>query len=95
MKDLIEKIYKEKKMQRVSWNDLAENLPISGEALRVSFVRESVDENYLNEVCKKKITDEHHQTCCTGMNSVLHYQHVQQRRKLCCECSVGIVVCVM
>lgn len=53
MKYLIEKIYKEKKMQRVSWNDLAENLPISGEALRVSFVRESVDENYLNEVCKK------------------------------------------
>ncbi|WP_324069878.1 MAG: S24 family peptidase [Flavobacterium sp.] len=53
MKDLTEKIYKEKKMQRVSWNTLAENLPISGEALRVSFVRDSVDENYLNEVCKK------------------------------------------
>lgn len=53
MKNLIDKIYREKKMQRVSWNDLAENLPISGEALRVSFVRESVDENYLNEVCKK------------------------------------------
>lgn len=53
MKNLIDKIYREKKMQRVSWNDLAENLPISGEALRVSFVRESVDENYLNEVCRK------------------------------------------
>lgn len=52
MDNLIELILKEKKMKRISWNALAENLPISGEALRVSFVRKSVDKDYISEICK-------------------------------------------
>lgn len=45
-------ILKIKKTKGFSWNKLAENLPISGEALRMSFVRNSVDADYLEEICK-------------------------------------------
>jgi hypothetical protein len=47
-----DEILKIKKTKGFSWNKLAENLPVTGEALRVSFVRNSVDEEYLKEIYK-------------------------------------------
>lgn len=47
-----DEILKIKKTKGFSWNKLAENLPITGEALRVSFVRNSIDADYLEEICK-------------------------------------------
>ena len=48
MKDVL----KAKKMQRKTWNELAETLPITGDALRVAFSRDSVDDIYLNQLRK-------------------------------------------
>ena len=39
-------------MQRKTWNELAETLPITGDALRVAFSRDSVDDIYLNQLRK-------------------------------------------
>lgn len=35
--DIMETILKERKTQGVSWNELAKDLPVTGEALRIAF----------------------------------------------------------
>lgn len=50
--DELKQIEKVRKLKGVSWNTLAENLPISGNALRIAFTRNSVDEVYLSEIRK-------------------------------------------
>jgi hypothetical protein len=47
----LELILKEKKIKGFSWKKLAENLPISGDSLRIAFKRESVDSVYLEKIC--------------------------------------------
>lgn len=43
-------ILKEKKLNKLSWDKLAENLPVTGEALRIAFKRGSVDDVYLSAI---------------------------------------------
>lgn len=43
-------ILKEKKLNKLSWDRLAENLPVTGEALRIAFKRGSVDDVYLSAI---------------------------------------------
>jgi len=43
-------ILKEKKLKKLSWDKLAENLPVTGEALRIAFKRGSVDDVYLSAI---------------------------------------------
>lgn len=51
--DIMETILKERKTQGVSWNELAKDLPISGNGLRIAFSRNSVDEFYLKAICER------------------------------------------
>lgn len=46
-------ILKTKKMQGLSWNQLAEGLPISGNGLRVAFSRGTVNTIYIDFIVKK------------------------------------------
>lgn len=48
----MEDILKIKKLSKLTWDDLAKNLPITGNALRVSFTRNSVDQVYLEQIRK-------------------------------------------
>lgn len=57
-----DEILKIKKIKGFSWNKLAKNLPITGEALRVSFVRNSVDAEYLKEIHKVLNIDAEYKT---------------------------------
>jgi transcriptional regulator with XRE-family HTH domain len=50
MKDRIEKIKQERKLKGLKWNDLAEGLPVTGEAVRVAFYRNSIDPLYLEKI---------------------------------------------
>lgn len=52
MNNRINKILQEKKMQRVSWKDLAARLPIGSGGLRAAFSRGSVPDVYLVELEK-------------------------------------------
>ena len=46
----LEEVQKQRKLQGKSWSDLAENLPIQGNSLRVAFERGRVDEVYIEHV---------------------------------------------
>ena len=50
---MLELILKEKKMQGYSWEKLARNLPVTGNALRIAFSRKSVDKAYLEVICNQ------------------------------------------
>lgn len=50
----LENILKERRLQGVTWDELAEELPIKGNALRTAFTRKSVSDAYL-EVIEKKL----------------------------------------
>lgn len=52
MKNL-DKVLKYKKLSGITWDEMAETLPISGNALRLAFKRNSVDEFYLSEIISK------------------------------------------
>ena len=45
-------IFKYKKEHKLSWNALAECLPITGDSLRIAFNRDSVDEYYIDTIKK-------------------------------------------
>jgi phage repressor protein C with HTH and peptisase S24 domain len=49
----IELIQKQRKKLGITWNELAEGLPIAGNSLRIAFGRKSVDEVYLDHVENK------------------------------------------
>lgn len=51
--DLLEQILRERKIQGISWEKLAEGLNIKGASLRIAFSRESVDDYYLELLAKK------------------------------------------
>lgn len=46
----LEKILEQRKMQGKTWDQLASNLPIKGNALRTAFTRKSVSDVYLKEI---------------------------------------------
>lgn len=46
----LERILLEKKKQGKKWNEFAKDLNITGEALRIAFKRESVDDVYLKHI---------------------------------------------
>ncbi|NOQ75423.1 MAG: hypothetical protein GQ574_25660 [Crocinitomix sp.] len=50
-KKVIELILAQKKLQSLSWNELASNLPISGDSLRIAFAREKVKLSHLITTC--------------------------------------------
>ena len=51
-------IEKERELKGVSWDELAKGLPVSGNALRIAFSRNSVKESYLDEVLKVLASNE-------------------------------------
>lgn len=53
MDQRLQKIQEERKLQGVKWKELAENLPISSEGLRIAFSRGSVDPTYLKVIEEK------------------------------------------
>lgn len=60
--DILNQILREKKLKGFSWSKLAESLPISGDSLRIAFTRKSVDETYLEVICKElDIKNEHNE----------------------------------
>ena len=50
--DILNKIRKSKKMNGKTWAQLAERLPISGNALSVAFNRNRVDDGYIEIICE-------------------------------------------
>ena len=46
----LEEVQKQRKLQGKTWSDLAINLPIQGNSLRVAFERGNVDEVYIEHV---------------------------------------------
>ncbi len=46
-KKRIEHILKQRKLQGITWDDLAKDLPIQGNSLRVAFTRGKADDYYL------------------------------------------------
>lgn len=56
--NILEQILKERKMKKISWDRLAEGLPIQGNSLRVAFERGSVDDLYIEHV--KKVLNLHY-----------------------------------
>ncbi len=46
-------ILKAKKMSGLSWDKLAEDLPITGDSLRISFSRQTTDVEFIGEIVKK------------------------------------------
>lgn len=50
----INHILKVRQIQGKTWNEIAEGLSISGNALRIAFVRESVNDTYLDH-CEFKL----------------------------------------
>lgn len=57
----VDNVLRYKKLSGVTWDKLAETLPISGNALRLAFKRKSVDEFYLNEIIDKfKLNNNEH-----------------------------------
>lgn len=48
--ELTEKILIYKNINKISWDDLAKSLPVTGNELSMSFRRHTVDNNYLTEI---------------------------------------------
>ena len=48
--ELTEKILIYKNINKISWDDIAKNLPVTGNELSMSFRRHTVDKNYLLEI---------------------------------------------
>lgn len=48
MKERLNKIKAEKKLQKKTWDDLSKGLEVSGEAIRLAFYRNSINDAYLD-----------------------------------------------
>jgi hypothetical protein len=49
----LDHILNKRKLSGITWNELAENLPVTGEALRIAFKRGNVQKEYLNIIESK------------------------------------------
>jgi hypothetical protein len=49
----LDRILNKRKLSGITWNELAENLPVTGEALRIAFKRGNVQKEYLNIIESK------------------------------------------
>ncbi|PTX43458.1 hypothetical protein C8P64_1986 [Christiangramia gaetbulicola] len=50
MQERINRVKQERKLKGLRWADLAKDLPISGEGIRIAFYRNSVDPLYLDKI---------------------------------------------
>lgn len=58
MEKELQELAKQRKLMGITWNELASQLPITGDGLRLAFKRGSVDEDYLSIIKLRLISEQ-------------------------------------